>query len=354
MAVKAAKRKLKMVATPAIQIYSSPGNTQFAVSVPSTSQCSVSFYADNTGYSLLAAVVPGGMATFYSPEGFFFYQSTSYNNAGTIQPPDNTSFTLTSAIQAFNVAATLNAFEPVPSKSLITNSNLGGNSLYYVPFDVYDNVAVSRVNFFLSIGTTISASNGTGQAGYTLSAALYTKGGGTASDILYSIWSNSAYFAFAASSNSNFTFSQPNGISNTAYVSSISTTFANTNASTWLSNSLGGFREIPMPMNLTLAPGRYWMAVAASVSTANTTFSLNASLVQHTAANLINFQPFGGSSSASNASYPQLSEGYGTYSATSGAFPATVPITGGYILGAPSGTTPYFNMSNYLTNASEG
>jgi hypothetical protein len=331
-----------MIATPNIIYYPSPGNTSFTVTAGASNTVPVNIYADLGGQSLLASIGAGNSATVLASNGFF-YGATS-----------DATFSVT-ATQAFQNSPVVSAFTPArPGNNLLTNSTLGQNSLFIYPFDVPVSLSAYRLNQYISVLTSISASNETASAGVTMSAALYSQGTGTQTDQIASFWSCSAFISMAWSSNSNATFGLPAGISNSLAVSSISTTFAATNASTYLATSIGGFREVPMPVSLVLSPGRFWYAFAQSSATGATAdFALKCSYLQETASNQINYQPFGGASSASNASYPQIAEGFGTYSATTGAFPATIALTGGVILGAPIGTYPFFNISAFTTNASD-
>lgn len=322
------------------QIWDGAGDTQFTVQVPSNAQNPVQCWADNSGDVILATIAVGGSATFYSPQGFFFV----------VSPGGPSAFLVTAATQAFVAETNLSEWSPSRGLNLLSNSSLGQNSLYFVPFDIQNPVYASRVNLFASIGTTFSNSNATGSAGLTMSAALYSLG---AQDQINSFWSMSAFMAISNSSDTALSVSQPNGISNSGQVSSISTTFATSNASTWLATSMGGFRVVPLPANLTLNPGRYWLAFAQSSTSANASFRMAASYLQETVSNQINFQPFGGASSASNASSPQVNRGLGTYSATTGGFPSSIGLTAGAILGAPTMGIPYFNFSGFATNASE-
>lgn len=332
-----------MIAGPNPTQYSSPGNTSFTVAVPSTSSYSVQFWADLSGQCILATVAAGGSATFYAPAGYFFTYAQG-----------DSPWSVTTAVQGFNAAPILSQYAPSRGANMLTNSTLGQNSLFFFPFDVMQSVDAYRLNVYMSVSTAISASNETASAGVTMSAALYSQGTGASTDQINTFWSASAFLSMNWSSNSNATFGHPLGISNSLAVSSVSTTFATSNASTYLATSMGGFREVAFPVSLTLPPGRYWYAFAQSSDTGGTAdFALKCSYLIETASNQIAYQPFGGASSGSNASYPQFNQGFGTYSATSAAFPATVGLTGGQIHGAPVGTYPYFNVSAFATNASE-
>ena len=69
----------------------------------------------------------------------------------------------------------MSEYEPIQATGVLTNSTLGHLSVYMVPFYLDDEVYVSRVNFFVSVGTSMSADAATGSGGITLSAALYSR-----------------------------------------------------------------------------------------------------------------------------------------------------------------------------------
>jgi hypothetical protein len=256
-------------------------------------------------------------------------------------------------ISGANAPGTLSEFSPYPVTSALSNSALGQNSIYFVPFDVDEHVSAYRMNVFLSIATTFSASNATGSAAFTMSGAIYTRGTGTASGQINSLWSGSYFVGFSNSSNTALSMSHPIGISNSTAVSQTTFNSANANISSYLANSVAGFRAVPIPVSLTLSPGRYWAAFAGSSTSANASFVVAASVMQQTLGNHVAFQPFGTSSGASNASNQNFYPGMGTYSATSGGFPSSVPITSDSIRGAPTMTIPIFNFSAYTTNTNQ-
>ena len=336
------------VATPNVQLQDSPGNTTFTVTVAAAAAGSVQVWADASGQTILATVAPGATsATFYAPAGYFYVVCTA-GSAG---------FTFT-ATQSFLTGNTISEFMPSRGiNSPLTNSTLGIGTVYFVPFDVPQVLSAYRLNVYASIATALSALNSTGSAGLTLSAAIYSRGAASAtasSDNIYSFWSGSQFVSFSNSSNSNLTVAQPAGISASNAVSSISTTLATANASTWLATSVGGFREFVFPVSSLIQPGRYWFALQYSQAAATSaTFNVAASILQETYSNQIAWQPWGTNSSASNVSFPNILEGMGAYTATTTAFPGTIPLTAAAITAAPIQTAPIFAFSAYTTNLSE-
>jgi hypothetical protein len=212
-----------------------------------------------------------------------------------------------------------------------------------------ENLSAYRINFYLSVATTWNAAgNNTRSAGYTLSFCLYSRGTGANSTRLESLLSRSAFISMTGSSVSRLQVWHPSGISNSTAISTVSASGAATNISTYLVNSVGGFRVLPMPISSTITPGRYWLALANSSASANASVGVHASVLQVTKGGFINYQHFGTSSSASNASFYGANAGAGTYSVTSGAFPATVNLSS-QIRNPVTVTYPYFNFSAYTT-----
>lgn len=245
--------------------------------------------------------------------------------------------------------ATASEFEPVFGSSLLTNSTLGQNTLYFQGFDVPQDLSAYRINFFASINTLVSNSNNTRSGGLTMSAGLYSRGTGASTERIERFWSGSWAITFTGSSNSQLRVGHPGGIANSTSVSTLTTAISSSNASTYMLNSVGGYRMIPMPISSTLTPGRYWIALAQSSVSANTQGLVNMSVLQQTNGNNIAYRPFGTSSAASNASVFPTWPGDGTYSATSGAFPATVALSNSDIRAPVVFTLPYFNFSGYTT-----
>ncbi len=241
----------------------------------------------------------------------------------------------------------LSDFSPSRNLNVLTNSTLGLNTIYMQPFSLGNSLYASRLNMFASVATTLQAANTTGSAGMTISAALYSRLGSASSDQIGTIWTGSQYISASMNSNTALSVANPTGLG------SASTSLATSNASTYVATNVGGFREFAFAVGQTLAPGEYWFAAAFSSASSNNSLIFGASILQETYSNQIAFQPFGGASSASNASSPQFNNGLGVYSATSGAFPATMALTGAIITNPVTGISPVFNISGWATNASE-
>ena len=331
--------------TTAAQSNHSHGNPTLALTNLSGTTASAS-----NGFTLsLSAAAPGagGGAAISGNTNSQSTGTVNFSNSNGVSFGLNTNGVMTASV-ALN--ATASEFEPIFGSSLLTNSTLGQNTLYFVPFDVQQDMSAYRVNFFYSIAATLQASNSTNSAGLTFSAALYTRGTGASTERINSMWSGSWFIRMSNSSNTQVRVTHPFGISNSQAVSTTSNgVVSSSNASTYLVNSVGGFRCVPMPISSILTPGRYWMAVAQSTQSSNAIGVIQQSVLQQSNANNIAYRPFGTSSAASNASVFPTWPGDGTYSATSGAFPATVALTLSDIRGSPTLTIPYFNFSAYTT-----
>jgi hypothetical protein len=247
----------------------------------------------------------------------------------------------------------MSEYEPHQLPGMITNSSLGQNSLYFVPFYVRKGVYASRVNFFASVGTTFSAGNNTKSAGITFSCAIYSRHIGS-QDKISRMWSGTLAITGNGSSNTRISITNLVGIAATNAVSYQQYTTNATNASTYLRDSVAGYRVWAFPFNSSLTPGRYWMAVAASTTaySAAARMGIKASIAMQTLGNVahIAYAPVGTSSSASNVSGPLgMWLGAGTYSVTSSAFPAEIVIDHDSIRADLTLTLPYFNFSGYDT-----
>jgi hypothetical protein len=251
----------------------------------------------------------------------------------------------------------MSEYEPHQLPGMITNSSLGQNSIYFVPFYVRKGVYASRVNFFASVGTTWSNSNNTRSAGITFSAAIYSRHLAS-QDKISRMWSGTFAISGAGSSFTRLTITNVVGIADSQSVSTTNFSSSASNMSTYLRDSVAGYRVWALPINSSFTPGRYWMAVAASTTMSGATnrFAIKASIAMQTLGNVahIAYAPVGTSSAASNASSQQAAWiGAGTYSATSAAFPAEVVIDSDSIRPGLTLTLPYFNFSGYDTALSK-
>lgn len=314
--------------------------------------------AENNWINLLGANTAGNTTASGSTIGWSGINITLSGTNGSavnISAPATSSLVGTSGLSVSTNGSTmsvqpipLSEYAPYDPTAMVTASNLGQNSLYFYPFDLPWPVNAYRMNFFLSVGSTLSASNNTGSGGQTLSAALYTLDAGNTTQISR-LWSASAFWSFTNSSNTRLQIAHPAGIANSTSVSSSSVSSASTNVSTYYASSVAGFRMVPLPVSSTLTPGRYWLAVAKSSTSANAQHIMNISVGQLTFGNLIAYRPYGTNSAASNASVFPLMRGAGTYSATSGAFPATIPLTASDIRFGIVATVPFINFSGFTT-----
>lgn len=279
-------------------------------------------------------------------------------NSVTISAPPTTTLVGVAPVSLSSAGSTISILLPGVSQYdpwgdiptvLVTNSSLGQSSLFFYPFDLMYPVSASRVNFFLSLGTTSSnvASSGSGSLG--IGYALYSLG--TAQDRLTQITSYSAVVvSYTSSSGSQFAATHYIGLSNATSHSTSQKALSTSNASTYPANSIGGFRVIALPVNSTIAPGRYWMGLSVqTTNNASASFKMDVSVLQQTFSNLLAYRPFGTSSAASNASVWGALPGAGTYSAQSAAWPNSIGLTASDIRMAVSITAPYFNFSGIST-----
>jgi len=313
-----------------------------------TSATNASITLNSNGLAIsVAAPGAGGGAAISGGTNSQNTGTVNFSNSNGVSFGLNTNGVMTASV-ALN--ATASEMEPIFGSSLLSNLTLGQNTLYFVGFDVPQDLSAYRVNFFHSIATVLQASNSTNSAGLTFSAALYSRGTGASTERIGTFWSGSWFIRMSNSSNTQVRVTHPIGISNSTAVSTTSNgVISSSNASTYLLNSVGGYRMVPMPISSMLTPGRYWMAVAQSTASSNAIGVIQQSVLQQTNGANIAYRPFGTSSAASNASVFPTWPGDGTYSATSGAFPATIALSVSDIRGSPVITIPYFNFSGYTT-----
>jgi hypothetical protein len=236
---------------------------------------------------------------------------------------------------------TISEFNPY-AMNFITNVSLAQNSIYFYPFDLPLPLSAYRLNLFASITYVYSASNNTRSAQHVWQAGLYTKMTDS-TDRISQLWSGSVSMGFTGSSHTRLQVTHPAGIANSTLFSSSSTSFITSNATTYLANSVAGQRVIHFPMSLLLTPGRYYLAVANTSASANAQGVLSVSMLVQTHQTNMAYQPFGTSSSASNAALHIPFQGAGTR----GAWANSVALTGGGINGMIALTIPFANFSGY-------
>jgi hypothetical protein len=238
-----------------------------------------------------------------------------------------------------------------PAASSI-NSTLGQSSLYFMPFDVQWPVSASRINFFMSVGSSTNTQNSTGSASHRMGYGLYSRGTGASSDRIMSVTSYSlVWLSMSFSSNSQFNVTLVSGLSNETSHSTTTTGITNVNATNFLRDSIAGFRAIALPVNVTMTPGRYWLGYSVQSTTANqTNMSAQASILYSSWGAQSVYRPFGIGSTNSSASLWGVSAGLGTYSAQSAAWPVSIALTNSDIRMPPNNSMAYFNFSGIGTS----
>ena len=196
-----------------------------------------------------------------------------------------------------------------------TSSSMGQNSIFFIPLNVETPVSASLLKLPIAITcSTSAASNGT--VGHTLEMALYTRAATNASRIS-TIMSTSYTMMANMSSNVSFSYNMITGIGNSTSYQTAQSNSAGINNSSFIH----GIREIVMPFNTTLSQGEYWIAFRNSSSNAGTAGNMvRLSVIGATSLQVNRL----GAPVASNGSGLMMDIGLGSYSVTSGAFPATV------------------------------
>lgn len=202
----------------------------------------------------------------------------------------------------------------------IGSVSLGQNSLYFFPDIVDAPIQGSIIKFPVNI-TLSSSGAGAFTRGHTASFAAYSRSAtGANSTALTLLYSTSYTAAAVMSSNANMSISVITAVGNSTSYSTVAANSAGLN----LSLSVHGGREFIMPFNTTMTAGEYWFAFAQSSSSAGgvgNVFNVSNGVMTYSSVNRM-----GLSTAASNDGI-QKNIGMGTYSATSGAFPNSLPLT---------------------------
>jgi hypothetical protein len=244
----------------------------------------------------------------------------------------------------------ISQFDPDRNQA-ITNSSLGQSTLYFRPVDVDGVVSASRINFFLSVAFTYSGAPANSTAWLAMGYGLYTRGTGASTDRISLLTSYSmSYLSGSVSSSTRLSLTHYIGLSNATSHSTSGYGQNNATAGTYLTSSIGGYRAIAMPMNLTLQPGRYWLGFSNQSASQGASWIMQASVMQYQYSNQLAFRQFVQVSAASNASFYDASNGFGIYSAQSAGWPNSIPLTSDSIRAALIGTAPYFNISGIGTS----
>jgi hypothetical protein len=262
---------------------------------------------------------------------------------------------LSAAAPGGGAGATLSYFEPIWAQSgRATNSSLGQNTLYFQPFDLPFYLSASRINFYISISGAMTAANSTGTCQQGFGYALYTRDmTGAASQTLSLLTSYSVtHLSHSFTSNTQYQATHYFGLSNATTHSTRQTAISATNATTYLSTNINGPRVLALPLNSVLTPGRYWLAVAVSTVTGNG--MTNGLSVQMTSVGVVGAAyHFGSASAATNASVYRAQQGWGSYSATSAAFPNSVAYSTDAIRHPVAMTAVHFDIRGFGTSTNQ-
>lgn len=229
---------------------------------------------------------------------------------------------------------------PWAYSGMATNSSLGQSTLYFMPFDVAEPVYGSRINFYISYSGALSAGNSTGSCSARIGYGLYTLN----SDSLNRLTSYEAVIlSHTMNSNTQYVATHINGLLNTTSHSTSQLTISNANASTYLATSINGPRAVPLPLNLTLTQGRYWLGMSVQTNAGNA-MTNNLSVMVTSVGVQPDIRGFAAASAASNASVFRMMQGLGFYSAQSAGWPASIAYTTDNIRAAVNQTLVHFDI----------
>jgi hypothetical protein len=252
-------------------------------------------------------------------------------SSGTVVLAGGNNVTLSQSSNSISIhGPVLSYWEPREFNHHISFQSLGQNSLWFFPLQLPAAISISRLNMVLSLSCATGAT-ASEQVGLTQSIALYSRAAGT-SQSLSQIFSTSHTARQSANSNASW-------LVNWNGNSAISVGVA-------LSGAMTGQKIQTFPMATFLSAGEYWLAFAMSTSSVGSSVALQ---VSHAVITGITNNSFGypGFTLSSAATLNPMIEPMGTYSATSGAFPATVHVS--QVNGMSSQDIPYFNFANFGT-----
>jgi len=220
-------------------------------------------------------------------------------------------------------AVTQSVFEPYPLYSFSTAnfSTLGQNSLYFVPFDVPQNVTISSLVLLASMNVGSGLTNSE-QVGITVNVALYTRNA-TATQSINTIYTSQVTGQVSFRSNVSFggTWNGSGTSSNGIVLSSVYT----------------GMKIIAIPCVMSLTPGEYWLGYMNSTSSVGSAAPLSMSILLATMS--LNSMQY----MATNLVYKQRPNG--RYTVSTGAFADSVSF--GQMNPTTNQSTIYFNLQNY-------
>lgn len=198
---------------------------------------------------------------------------------------------------------TLSYWDNDVSQASVSATQLGLGSIYIQGMALPANLSMSALRQFVS-GSFSSSSNSSYAGTVSLQAGIYTRNGSTLS-----------------------------------LASSGSQSYAFTNTSNNSTASLSGLRDMTVPLNASLTPGNYWLALWSSTASANANWYTLSNVFQSVAA--IGYSGrFGAASNASN----QLEFGQGIWSTTSAALPSSIGFSN--ITGTGANSQPLVNLYN--------
>ena len=239
---------------------------------------------------------------------------------------------------------------PWAFSGMATNSSLGHRTLYFQPFDVLHPIVASRINFYMSLSGALSAGNSTGTCYVSAGYALYTRNpnGTDSRSIILSTSYAMPVLSLSMTSNTAYGATWADGLVNVSSHTTAVTGISATNASTHLATNINGARRIVFPgFNMVLNPDRYWLGFSVSTVTGNA-MTNNVSAMITSVGVQPAFGNLGNASLATNASSLGRMAGWGSYSATSAAWPASINlITDDIRQAAAANTLIHFDIKGY-------
>jgi hypothetical protein len=224
----------------------------------------------------------------------------------------------------------MSSYEVIPLAAPSTTSgglapNQTSNAASFYPFYIYEPISVGFMNLPILMSlTTVGTSSGRQTGG--ISVAIYTRGTGTNSTTLSTITGTSFGWSITGN-NSSYTFNQYTATSYTGYGASGATNSGGVN----ITSGYTGNKLAVIPVNMSLSPGVYWLALIGTNSTSSVNVGISVSGIYQPKVGTA-FAPIGSFSSAYTAGGNLLGgawyQGHGSFtSANLNSLPDTVAIS---------------------------
>ncbi len=289
----------------AITIATSAGGQSYKFSVPATSSLSATgIVSISTNGSTISIGVPDSVDAIYDGANSISTGTIRFSNSNGVSFGINGQ-TITASVPLNATVSRYiypNEYIPLAAGTGVNNSI----SFNYVSLD--QDVSASQFRALLSVNPSTHTSASTNTYALTAEVGIYTRNASTISKM-----------------------------------SSGSQTWSGTYSSN-TTGSVGGIREITMPVNIAMTPGEYWFAMRLSSSSSNASVAFAPLVVSNQITAHFNATQLGAATNSTLQLYPW----HGIYTSTSGTLPTTAALAS--VIGSStrgSAAMYWFDVRNY-------